>query len=503
MTLAPDARAAASLEQALGDAGDRLNPYGWHQALAHDEREAFPEALVNELIRHGMLLAFVPKADGGLLDSVTEAALLMRAAARRDLTAAIALGQAFLGSVPVWLKGSPEQRARQAQALSSGKLAALALTEEAHGSDLLSTGTRLEGGRLTGTKWLINNATRGELLTVLARSNERGGLSGCSLVQLDKPAAKGFEHLPKIRTHGIRGADISGITFDGAGPASLLGGEGTGLELVFKALQVTRIGCAAFSLGAGDTALRLALDFALSRKLYGGTAFDIPHARTVLTNAFIDLMIAEAVAIGAWRGLHLAPDQMSLASAVTKLFVPTRVEQLIRDAAVIFGARHWLRDGPFQKVMRDASVVSLFDGSTAVNLEGIVLQLGRLKAHPDPLRLQRVEKRFDVNLPLPPFTGEGLELMGPGYDDVLGARVLGLELPDRRDRRTAKAFTLAATVATEYAVECCSHLRGPWVRPAVERLMMGRLVESPETTDYLLTLHRERRWFSHFPIPLH
>src|SRR5262249_30743775 len=159
-------------------------------------REAFPEALVSELVRHGLLQHFIPRADGGRLDSITEAALLIRAAARRDLTAAIALGQAFLGSVPVWLAGDARQRARPAQALSQGRLAALALTEEAQGSDLLATSTRLADGKLDGTKWLVNNATRGELLTVLARTNGEGGLSGCTLAVFDKPAATGFKHLP-------------------------------------------------------------------------------------------------------------------------------------------------------------------------------------------------------------------------------------------------------------------------------------------------------------------
>lgn len=449
---------------------------------------------MNELIRHGLLRHFVPKSEGGRLDSVTEAALLLRVAARRDLTAAIALGQAFLASVPVWLKGSPERRRRQASALTEGRLAALALTEEAHGSDLLATETRLEAGQLTGTKWLINNATRAELLTVLARTNDSPGLSALSLVHFDKPAASGYRHLPKLATHGIRGADISGITFDRAGPAPLLGAEGTGLDTTLKALQVTRLGCAAFSLGAADTALRLALDFALHRKLYRATAFAIPHVTAVLTTAFLDLLIAEAVAIGAWRGLHLVPDQMSLAAAVTKYFVPTRVEQLIRDVAVVFGARHWLRDGAFQKFLRDASVVSLFDGSTAVNLEGIALQLGRLKRR-SPLD----PRRFDPSAPLPPFSGEGLELMGPGRDDLLEPT----EQPDRGDRRSPKTFELAQRAAARYAAASCMQLNAPWKEHALRRLEHGTLVDAPELTDELLRLHRERRWFSHYAIPLH
>ncbi|MBK7864962.1 MAG: acyl-CoA dehydrogenase family protein [Archangiaceae bacterium] len=282
MSTDPDVRAAAVFEAALGDARDPLNPSGWAQGLAHDEREAFPQPFVDALTRHGLLQHFIPRADGGRLSSLVEAAWLVRAAARRDLTAAIALGQCFLGSVPVWLAGTPAQRARQAQALSQGRLAALALTEEAHGADLLSGEVAVAEGRLTGTKWLINNATRGELLTVLARTDPKGGLAGFSLFQVDKPALgpNAFRCLPRLPTHGIRGADISAITFDAAlPPGARLGSQGAGIELALKSLQVTRVGCSAFALGAADTALRLALDFASRRRVYGATVLDIPHAR--------------------------------------------------------------------------------------------------------------------------------------------------------------------------------------------------------------------------------
>lgn len=511
MTLPADARAAAALEQSLGNAADRLNPFGWYQALAHDEREAFPAPLVERLTREGLLLHFIPLADGGRLGSVTEAALLLRAASRRDLTAAIAMGQAFLGSVPVWVKGSAAQRQRQAQALTAGRLAALALTEEAHGSDLLSGEVALGGGRLTGSKWLINNATRGELLTVLARTQPEGGLSGFSLVQLDKAAhgPSAFRCLPKIPTHGIRGADISGITFDAElAPLAVIGSEGTGIDTTLKALQVTRIGCAAFSLGAADTALRLALDFARERRLYGGTVIDIPHARAVLTTAYLDLLIAEAVALGAWRGLHGVPEQMSLASAVVKLFVPTRVEQLVRDVAVVLGARHWLREHPFQKVLRDVSVVSLFDGSTAVNLEGIALQLSRLRRQSDPQRAARLAQRFDPGAALPPFTFEGLELMGPGHDDVLhgcerlAGEVDALPQIDRGARRSPRAFEIAAQAAELYAAASCVHLGPSWLEHALTRLRTHALVDAPELTEALLEQHAGSQWFSHFAIPL-
>ncbi|MBS2024865.1 MAG: acyl-CoA dehydrogenase, partial [Deltaproteobacteria bacterium] len=350
-----------------------------------------------------------------------------------DLTAAIALGQSFLGSVAVWLGGDDAQRARMAELLLSGQLAALALTEEAHGSDVLASEVTARatahGYALTGTKWLINNATRSAALTVFARTSSEGGLHGSTLFLVDKGAlAPGaFTTLPKFRTHGIRGADISGVRFDDAqlSLAARLGEEGSGAERVLTALQLTRAGCSTFSLGAADTALRLALDFARERSLYGATVFDIAHARSMLVDAFAELLLAECVSIAALRGAQGAASQLSLWSQIAKLLVPTVCERVIHDTAVVLGARHYVREGfaggAFQKLLRDAAVVSLFDGSTAVNLDGIGAQLVRLSAEraaPAEERQRTLARVFDLAAPLPAIFSERLELMTAGRDDV-------------------------------------------------------------------------------------
>ncbi|MBK7864963.1 MAG: hypothetical protein IPJ65_41465 [Archangiaceae bacterium] len=231
----------------------------------------------------------------------------------------------------------------------------------------------------------------------------------------------------------------------------------------------------------------------------------------MLTNAFLDLLICEATAFGALRGLHVAPGQLALGAAVVKLFVPGRLEQVVRDVAVVLGARHYLRDGPFQKVLRDLAVVPLFDGSAPVNLEGIALQLSRLQpsAPPD----ERLFRRFDPQAPLAPFDGQGLELMGPGGDDVLHgplpellSRQIAACSIDRAARRGVAAFETAARLATLYAAASCVHLHraigGRWLDAALARLLEGRLVEAPALTEQMLEQHAENRSFSHFPIAL-
>lgn len=427
---------ARQLEAYLGDPSDRANQVSFARAAASDERDEYPAAACAQIDGWGFAEHYIPLADGGRLDSFEEFMALWRVLARRDVTMAIAHLKTFLGAIPVWVAGSVQQRHELAELIRRPQQVALALTERAHGSDLVATelaATAVDRGYLlSGEKWLINNATRSAALTVLARTDLAGGPRGSSLflVQKSQLDQASYRHLARAKTLGIRGADISGIRFDHCYlPATaLLGSAGSGLELTLKILQVTRTMCAGLSLGAGDTALRVALDFALTRQIYAATVFAIPHAKRMLIEAFLDLLICDCVAISGARAIHAAPEQLSVWSAVVKYFVPTTVDHMIRQLAVVLGARHYLRGeqgaGIFQKFARDSAIIGLFDGSTVVNLHALMQQLRQLSARramasqgaaqPDHMRAV-----FDLSAPLPAFRPEQLELLNRGKDMVL------------------------------------------------------------------------------------
>jgi alkylation response protein AidB-like acyl-CoA dehydrogenase len=424
--------AAEALEAALGDPRDAAAPISFARAVALDEAEQYPEDAAAALAARGVTPYFLPPEHGGRLRAFDELVGIVRAVARRDLTLAIALGQTYLGAVHVWIAGSPEQRRRVAELILAGKQMAFALTERDHGGDVLASDVRadaVEGGlRLTGEKWLINNGTRGAALTVFARTEERGGLGGFSLVLFDRERADAatWTAVPPIRTLGLRGADISGVRFDGCLiPAeAVIDGRGKGFEIALKGLMVTRVLCAGFSLGAGDTALRSTVAFALDRRIYGANVLAIPHARDVLAESFADLLIAEAVGQAGCRGLHVAPGQTSVWSAVTKYIVPTTVETAIGRLATVLGARYYLRQehehGIFQKMSRDNAVVSLFDGSTAVNLGILATQLGQLlRAAPHADAATTLTAAFDPSASLAEPDLSRLTLFAGGRDDVV------------------------------------------------------------------------------------
>jgi alkylation response protein AidB-like acyl-CoA dehydrogenase len=430
-------RAAAALEQYLGDPACPDNALSFARAVALDERDAYPEEACAIIEEWGFYDYCIPVEAGGKLAAFEQFLSLVRVIARRDLTAAIALGKNYLGSVHIWVGGTEAQQRRAACLMKMRKQLSLALSEKAHGSDLLASEVKAvrtaDAYLLSGEKWLINNATRGAALTVFARTEEDGGARGFSLFFVEKELVgeTAYAHLPKVKTHGIRGADISGISFKDASvpAAAMIGPPGAGLEVTLKGLMITRTLCAGLSLGAADAALRATLDFALTRKLYGGTLFDLPAAQHALVDAFLDLLICDCVTTAAARGLHVAPEQFSVWSAVVKYFVPTTVENSLRNLAVILGARFYLREehlsGMFQKLLRDNAIVSLFDGSTVVNLHAIALQLRRLAAHRagKRARVEEMSSRLAaicaLDQPLPPFTPSRLALSNRGQDDLL------------------------------------------------------------------------------------
>ncbi len=455
MELPAQRAAAEALERYLGDPADPRSRIPWARALELDEAEQFPEELLAVVRERGVQAFAVPASLGGRLRSFEELYHVVRALARRDVVVANVLGTTLLGSVFTWLAGTDDQRARLAAAVLGGGLAGLALTEEAHGADTAASEVEARpvpgGYELTGTKWLVNNGSRAWALAVLAAVPVDGGRElGLFLVERSALREGSYALLPKIRTLGVRGLDLCALRFDRCAiPASARTGSlGSGLDTLLRGLYVTRSLCAGFSLGAADTALRVTLRFARGRQLYGAAALDIPEVRARVAGAFADLLLADCVAVTAMRSIHVAPEQVSVASAVVKYWVPTTAEAAMRDLAVVLGARHYLREGEaaiFQKALRDGMVVSLFDGSTAVNqyVLGLQLQaLARGRARPraqDP----RAGLLFDLDAPLPPFDAPRLAVVSGGRDLVLGGFAAVVAEVERRSPDDEAARTVA------------------------------------------------------------
>lgn len=428
---------AERLERHLGDPHDPASRMPFGLVLEHDEREEYPYTLVNLLQRWGVHEYSLPREQGGRAGDVEAGFTLMRLIARRDPTTATALIITNLSFMPAWIAGTEEQKRHLVAAIKTGHRYSWGLSERRHGSDLLANELRAErtggGYLLTGEKWLIGNARVADGLTVLARTDQRGGPGGYSAFVLDKRGvpAGSVDELPNERLHGLRALDMSGFRLDGVfvPESALLGREGRGLEIALLTSQVARTLIGSIALSAVDTALRVTLDFAERRTIFGQAVRDIPYSRRQLAECFADLMIADAVSLGAVRSLQVAPEQSSVWSSVVKYFVPTLLEATMSQLNVVLGARFYLRSHPHygihQKMLRDLPVANFADGNTVVNLKTIALQLDALLAtvlgggEARAAALERVPVLFGTHRPLPLFRPWDLRLFGKGVDDCL------------------------------------------------------------------------------------
>lgn len=449
--------AAAALDRSLGDPDDPGRVFSHQRCAALDAGEEFPIDICRELDLLGVPRHYVPTAAGGALDRYDEALQMLRVIARRDLTVAIGHGKTFLGAASVWVGGSPPQRRRLGAQVAQGAVVSWALTERDHGSDLLAGGVTARpepsgGFRLTGEKWLINNATRGHLVCVLARTAPDPGPRSLSVLLVDKRtlAAGSYQPLPAERLHGIRGADISGIRFTGAQvPAeAVVGRVGEGVEIVLKTLQLTRVLCAGLSLGAADHGLRLALDHARARHRFGGLLAELPQTRRVLAQACADLLLVEVVTIVAGRAIHALPAELAPISAATKFLLPTVVQRMLATLGEIIGARSLLADdtfaaGQFQKLCRDHRLIGIFDGSTVVNLHALITQFPFLGRPAQRVDAPGLALATDLALDLPEFEPDRIALMPRHGSSLFNA------LPAAADqvRAAADRGEISATVA--------------------------------------------------------
>jgi alkylation response protein AidB-like acyl-CoA dehydrogenase len=407
-----------ALEAALAEAAGADGPFAPAALAELDQLEALPAEACRTLDELGLADHYVPARLGGKLLDHLGSSLMIRAVARRDLTVAIAHAKTFLGAVSVWLAGSESQCRWLAAEIRAGRLVAWGLTERDHGSDLfaceLAATPHDEAWRLDGEKWLINNATRAELVCILARTSPRGGPLGFSLFLVDKRRLESgvYGCLPKVRTHGIRGADISGIRFTGAAvPAgALVGDVGRGLYVVLKSLQLTRTVCTVLSLGAADHALRIAAQF---------TRAPAQLTPRILGEAVALRLLAEATSILALRGLEAFPEEMSVIAAVAKGFVPTAVDLLLGRLGPMLGAAAFVADPPphggFEKLERDHRIVALFDGSTAVCQAALIAQFPALaEGYGTTAARDRLASASCLASPLPEFDPTALRLSSPG-----------------------------------------------------------------------------------------
>ncbi|MEO3978987.1 acyl-CoA dehydrogenase family protein [Streptomyces sp. CAU 1734] len=380
----------ADIEARFGDPDDPANPLSAAGILAADEAGELPaagEKLLDDVVLNA---DFVPVEYGGRLDRLDTMVRVMRQVFRRDVALGLGYGiTSFMAAANVWTAGSEEQRRRLAELLLAGEKVSVAYHELPHGNDFVRNEFRADpvagGFRLRGRKEVINNADRAVAFSIFSRTNDTPGSRGHSVlfVERDQLDPARFSVLPRYSAVGVRGCRLSGLDFDNCPvpESALVGVPGQGVELALRSFQITRSAIPGMAIGALDTSLRTVVRFALGRQLYRRSVWEIPHAASTLTGAFLDLLIGDSMATVATRAVHLLPDETSVYAAAVKYLVPKMLTDTMYDLSIVLGARFYVREGEFglfQKHVRDLPVLSLGHAGSAACQATIIPQLSRL-----------------------------------------------------------------------------------------------------------------------------
>jgi alkylation response protein AidB-like acyl-CoA dehydrogenase len=380
----------ADLEALFGDPREAGNPVGYAALLAADERQEMPTEGERLLDAYGLNAEFVPAAEGGRLIRADRLAEVQRAVWRRDPALGLGYGlSSLLGAVNVWGAGSAEQRrATAAILLANGRVAA-AFHELDHGNDFAhaecGARPRPGGWLVSGRKEIVTNLRRADAMVLFARTGDGPGSRSHSqfLVTRDDLAATGWADLPRFASSGMRGVQLGGMTFEDLPvPAgALIGRPGHGMEIALRSYQVTRALIPALLVGPLDTALRLALECALGRRLYGGRVADLPYVRAVLARAYADLLAIDAFSAVGLRALHLEPAAAGVYAPAAKYLTSRILLDAFEELRFVLGAQSYLREGPaamFQKLARDVAPATFAHVSRTACLVILLPQLPRL-----------------------------------------------------------------------------------------------------------------------------
>ncbi len=377
------------IDLALGEPNDPANPVGYGAFLDADERHELLTPAERILDRAGVNHEFVPRAWGGRLTTADRLGRVLRPLFARDAALGLSYGTSnLIATTSIWSSTATDQKRRVAQVLLANGLVGPGYTDLTSGNDLAQATMRGErsgdGWLLDGRKEMINNIERADLVTLLVRTDDEGGSRAHSLFLLERSDLDGpqVHWHRRYRTSAVRGLPLAGLDLAGLPVPGdrLVGAPGEGFEDVLRGFQLTRVVLPSAALGTWDAVLRLVLDFASSRPLYGSTVAGMPHVQARLTDAFADLLLADALCTTVARGLHLLPRHTAAYAPAVKAFVPPALTRSFSELGAVLGARSFLRDGQwglFQKHLRDAAVATLVHANATVCQATVIPQLHR------------------------------------------------------------------------------------------------------------------------------
>lgn len=351
-----------------------------------DEKEEFPWAVMKDLADTDMFRVFIPEKYGGLGGGCLELCLVVEELSRVCPGVAVSYAGSLLGSFTILEYGSEEQKQRYLPDIASGKrLAAFAVTEAEAGSDIgniKTTATRTEEGYvINGTKQFITNGGEADIYTVIVLTDKAKGARGASALLVEK-GTPGFSFGRKEKKMGIRTSATRELVFEDClvPTENIIGREGMGFIMTLKLFDYTRPGIAAQAVGVAQGALEAATDYAKKRIQFEHPIISFQAVQHMLANMAIDVGAARALVYAVARTIDSGAKNISKESAMAKVFASDIAMRVTTDAVQIFGGVGYMRDYPVEKMMRDAKIMQIYEGTNQVLRNVIALELRKQKA---------------------------------------------------------------------------------------------------------------------------
>jgi alkylation response protein AidB-like acyl-CoA dehydrogenase len=350
-----------------------------------DEKEEFPWEIVKISAAAGLMGVSMPVEYEGFGGGILEYCLVAEELSRVCLGVATSVVASGLGAMPILISGSPEQKERYLPDIAKGtKLAAFGLTEADAGSDagsIRTTATRTtDGYLLNGTKQWITNGGEAEIYTVIAMTDRSKGPRGASAFIVEKDA-KGFTFGKKEKKMGIRASSTRELVFQDCfvPRENLIGREGMGFIATMRTFDRTRPGVGAQGVGVAQGALDEAVRYAREREQFGKKIISFQAIQHLLADMATQVEAARALVYSVARYIDQSknPREISKVSGMAKVFASDVAVRVTTDAVQVFGGYGYMRDYPVEKMMRDAKILQIYEGTNQIQRNVIGLELSK------------------------------------------------------------------------------------------------------------------------------
>ena len=337
-----------------------------------DEKEEFPWEIMKILAQSDFFGINIPEEYGGMGLGGFEFTLAVEELSRACLGVSTSYAANALGTYPIMLYSSDEQKKKYLPDIASGKrLVAFALTEASAGSDAagVQTTAQLDGNEyvLNGTKQWITNGGEAEIYTIIAITDRNKGARGASAFVVEK-GTPGFSFGKKENKLGIRSSSTRELIFENCRipKENIIGKQGMGFIVAMKTLDKSRTGVGAQGVGVAQGAFEAAAEFAKERKQFGQPIISIQAVQHMLANMATQIEAARSLVYSVAKFVDSNSKDISKESAMAKLFATDMAMNVTIDAVQVMGGSGYMREYPVEKMMRDAKILQIYEGTNQI-----------------------------------------------------------------------------------------------------------------------------------------